>query len=563
MVTALFAAVGLSGYSRSTDAGAAVAEEAYVIPPGREANVVEWLQPVATKVAPLKVAGYSIHKSDVRVQLASESVHAASPCSASDWAQPPGALVITRNPPSATPSEGANGETKFGRTVLSSVTCNTTEAVIAPKQAEALTEELDRTYRGDVWTSLEPDRPPVVPGMAEGFADLSPRALSIGTLVLAFILALLVGTFAAFVEPTARQTTVKRSHLAIGFLILLGGLISRGLTAGSMPLDTDESCAMPPSGALQIFTNEHDAVVHPPLARAVFHSWSSFSGWTNESPEWLLRVPSLFAAAVTLLLVTLLVIRAGNSHIRWLPLVMVAFESSVVRTSAMARPYSLACLFVACTIFCTWRPPGGNRIENGLRWGLATVAATLAAWLDVIAGAAAIGAIAIACIQPTFRWHRLVVLGAAGLGLYALAPGLVNAMENGIAPLVPDGMPDLRPSTLGLGNAEFVPALLKLSSFTFFGESSGGLRGAVALLVVLPLAYLALKKQRKHLIWAIAGIVVLAFADTFVVGMRPRNVLFLPFGTAVALGMSADPIMAWLRQRLDAVRALRAERAGR
>ena len=247
---------------------------------------------------------------------------------------------------------------------------------------------------------------------------------------------------------------------------------------------------------------------------------------------------------MALILVTLIVIRAGKTHWRWLPLVLIAVAPRGVTDSVLARPYSLACLFVVCTIFCVWSQPSATKAQNGVRWGLAVMAATLAAWTDVLAGAAALGAIAIACIQSPVRAHRLVALAAAGVGLCALAPGIGDAVANGIAPPLPGFVPDLRPDVFGLGRAEFAPSLLKLSSIAALGTDAGGAAGAAAIGILLCFTYIAVDRWHPYLLWSVFGVAAIALTDTVLVGLRPRNVLFLPFGTAVAFAMCADPIVA-------------------
>lgn len=555
IVTLGLAAVALFGFSSSRVRVVVIAtpealtEGDYVIPTGREAEVVRWLRPLAELVAPLDVAGYSIQKTAIRVQL-SDGGSPAIPCSGNPWASAPGALVVTRVAPSVDDLETHTAQ--VGRTRVASVACNTSAPVVTPGSVRALAEKLDATYTADIWARAEirgarVEREPVG-GMASGFLGVTPQLLSIVTLAFAFALALAIGAMAAFREGALVSMALPKVQARIGWAVLAGGLVSRVVVAGASAFDIDESCAIPPAGPLQMFTTEHDALVHPPLARAVFHTWSRVVGLTDDSPDWLLRVPSLVASSVALVLVALIVMRVGKTHWRWLPLAVVALQPTVVTDSVLARPYSLACLLVVVTIFCVWPQPSSTKVQNGVRWGISVLAATLAAWTDVLAGAAALGAIAIACIQSPVRPHRWVALAAAGVGIYALAPGIGDAVANGIAPPLPGYVPDLRPNVIGLGRAEFVSALLRLSSIAALGTNAGGGTGVAAIFIVVWAVYGAFDRQHPYLLWSVLGVAALALTDTFLVGMRPRNVLFLPFGTAVALAMCADPLVAWLRQ---------------
>ncbi len=562
VVTLAFSVVALLGYARSDDSVVtaerrnAVVASGFVIPAGREARVVEWLRPVAEVVAPLQVAGYSIEKSEIRVQL-SDGSSDATPCSLANWVKPPGALVITRGTEAVVVDRG-RGSAQVAQTRVSSQPCDRATALLGSDGATELARELEHNYAGDIWTQVAPPPPPmvdVVGGMADGIPGVSPKLLSIGTMGGAFVLALAIGAIVAFRQRSTLPSATPAVHAWIGWLILAGGLIARVVVAAVSSLDTDESCAVPPEGPLRMFTTEHDALVHPPLPRAVYHTWSDWIGWGDQSAEWLLRVPSLLAACAALALVTTIVVRAGKTQWRWLPLAVLSFEPQLVRDSVLARPYSLACLFVVCTLYCVWPQPSSSRIQNGIRWGLAVFAASLAAWADVLAGAAALGGIVIACLQSRPQVHRFAALAAAGVGLYALAPGILDAVATGITPAVPDGMPNLRPDFIGFGRTEFGPALLTTSSLAVWGINAGGFPGMVALAILLWAATIAFRSRDPYLIWSVLGVGMLAATDTFLVGLRPRNVLFLPYGTAVALAICADPLVAWVRQRRMFARA--------
>lgn len=253
VVTLSFAAAALFGYV-SSEAPVVVVETPdvvidgdYVIPPGREANVVRWLEPVAGVVAPLEVVGYSIQKSEIRVQLSGGSP-ATAPCSADAWVQGPGALVVTR---AASTVDGVATDTAHvGRTHVASVACDPTGSVVNPAITRTLAEKLDDTYAGDIWTRAErrSTRPVAAAsgGMASGFPGVGPQFLSIVTLVVALALALAIGAMAAFRERSLPSTTLSESHSRIGWVILAVGLLTRVAAAITSSFDTDESCAIPP-----------------------------------------------------------------------------------------------------------------------------------------------------------------------------------------------------------------------------------------------------------------------------------------------------------------------------
>ncbi len=525
-----------------------------LIPPGREASTINWLRPFAQRgFASHRPHGYAIEKSEIRIQLGAPD---GLPCDGPEWVKSPGTAVVTRAAGSPLGDAPRRGAVSSGETQLSWLLCDA-EARVSVSEAEVLVRELDESYAGDIWVPVPADPARRGTGMVAGVSRLPANLLAVAWLGLAACLSVVVAWLVAAKERPGAGSPARAARAAratpvslIGWSFIAAGAASRVFAASTTKLDGDEaSWALPraASDALSIFASDHDALIHPPLFRAVQHGWADFIGWSVDSPVWLLRVPALVASIVTLALVVSVVAQASTTRWRWLPLLVIALQPDLVDGSILARPYALSALFVSVVIYCTWVERTTAGLVTSARWALAMFAAVLAGWTDLLAGLAALGVLAIACVQPRLRVVRLISLAVVVAGCALLLPGAVEAAITGVAPDGIGPQPNLSPNIAGFGRGSLATSLTLLASFAVFATKSVGL-GALAWGFLLVGAALGLRSGQRQLLWPILGITALAFIDTFLVGLRPRNVIFLPYGTAVALAMCADPLVSWVQQ---------------
>lgn len=369
-------------------------------------------------------------------------------------------------------------------------------------------------------------------GPAAAALDLRPSSV----VLLAWLAAWGLGLVAALVARAHRESTAERTSasptgvvwfapvwLARQWPVVVGVVVSFGVawraqSAARVLWDIDEPWAFPTSGS--VLDDSHDALVHPPLHRALAHGWGALSGWTFDAPRWLIRLPSCVAGALALaLLAWLALARPSLRALAALSFVCVA--GAPVAASVLARPYGVATLLVTLVAVLVF--DAGARRFTPLEAALCVLATSLAAWTDLVAGLAALLLLAARLVLDAPAAHRretAVFALCAGLPSLPLLPGARLAWRTGIDPAsstIPGVLPDLRP-TVALSYAMRVYELLaELSAplppwLGLFGLCAllavawrRGARtpaAALALLAALPLTLLPFIALRaRHLAW--------------------------------------------------------------
>lgn len=302
---------------------------------------------------------------------------------------------------------------------------------------------------------------------------------------------------------------------ALSVLVLLG-IALRAHAAAWSPWDIDEPWAFPSTGTL--FDDGHDALVHPPLYRALVLGWGALAGWTTHAPRWLIRLPSLVSGSLALALIATLALPRPSP--RALLAVLLATVATVaIAVSALARPYGLATLAVVLVVAIVL--DAAHRRLTPLEAALCVLSVSLAAWTDLIAGLVALLALAVCCATDARagRTRDAAVLAlCAAIPALPLAPGVLRAWRTGIDPAsstiagpLPDLLPDAHPlaATYDLLAATAAPlpplaALVLLSALLLLAWTRGARAPAVllALACAVPLILAQLVALRaRHLAW--------------------------------------------------------------
>jgi hypothetical protein len=534
-----------------------VALRDYVIPPGREHAVRELLAPIEDGALPkLDQYSFSIQRSSIRVQL-HDSKTESDDCSGPSWIRAPGALVLTRAPPEPAKLEApGSGSLRHETLWLRWHWC---DGETRPKRKAAVralgkhfgeAEELD-----EIWQAVgaEPEPPPERPRES---GILSPAAELLGLdLEQLTIAALLLGALASGLVatafgprlpgPSARRGPPPRWLWALAAALVLASVWLRLELAGERALDTDETWFFPLEGS--IFAENHDPWVHPPLSHLVQQPWIRMLEWAPG--DGLLELRGLMLAFG--LLATILAIAAVTARAHRPALLVLALPCALAprlaTTLVLARPYALAAALVMICATALW-PVSETEAETQLgarvRWWVILLAAGLAAWTDVIAGAAA-GLLVLARLLAEPREDRefsgraglakLAALTLLAVWMLPLVPGALEAAAHHVDPEVSQAQLD----ALGIARPADVrpdPKLTRqLPAFSVLGLARGlWPLGVLALALLAALAVLGWRGRHR-----VAGLLPLALLGlwllvaSFLVHLRARNVAFAPPLTAL------------------------------
>ncbi len=535
-----------------------------VIPPGREAKVMELLEPLSRQgFLGFRPGDVQISRAEVRVGLRGPGGTEGGRCEAPGWVEPPGGLLVTYFPRGDGPTSPASRS--HGGLSLTWFLCDDEAPEPGSPEAAAarLVEQMAARDPEQVWGIPFQG----VRGFEVGLLTplVRPTGLTPGhALVIVWAVALLASLGAFFAigrrrrdrGTEARGETAARGKEAwadpgrpswgawrlLPWLILAAGALWRVTASTSLPFDVDERWAAPL--ASPVFNDDHDAWVHPPVFRSMQQIYTLLVGWSDGDPIWLLRLPSTLCGIAVLGLLAVAVRLLRRPGWAAVLLAVAAFAPAVVKASVLARPYALASLLVVLVAFALWvRLPrgagGGTGREVALRWLVALVAGGLAVWTDLVAGIAAVVLLAAGAAGAWRTWRlgpRVAVVAAVVLWCAPLVPGGLDAVQHQVLPSE-DGLdapsregPDLRPR-----HDSPVAAASELASFTFLGTMElGPAAGALGLLAAIVLA-LGSVRSRSGLG---AGLVVILVALIVVSGevrLRPRNALFLPNLAGLAL----------------------------
>lgn len=512
-----------------------------VIPPGREAQVLELLEPLLTRGFLGRPAGdVRIEGPEIRVQLEAGTRGSGACDGAPAWVRPPGGLAVARGP-----GDGRRFAVARGGLRLSWHLCGAApgEAERARSEAAGLVARLATPDVGAVWGP---------PGGHIGLLTPVSAATGLGpgqALAAAWLIALALTLVAALLvarEPRPAAGTPapapRRSRALAGVVLCAvvgAGVAARLHAASAATPDGDEVWAR--SRSVPVFNGDHDAWVHPPLYRVLQSRWldavAPGSGASSPAPLALARAVSTAAGIAALVLLAAAAWR--GPWWRALLLGPVAVAPAVVSDSVLARPYALTALLLTATWGALAACPGGGGHAAALRWLVALVAAGLTAWCDLVGGLAAValvGAGALGPAGPRSRWARVAVLAAMLAWVAALAPGGLEAVHGQVVPpgSTPGHGPDLSPGR-GLGGGSALARLGALLGFAVAGVAieSPAVLGP-GLLALGALIAGSLRSRR----WAGAALAlgVLGLGGVgALVSLRTRNVLFLPYLTAFAL----------------------------
>ena len=318
-----------------------------------------------------------------------------------------------------------------------------------------------------------------------------------------------------------------RPWLAVTTLIVLLGLALRAHAAAWLPWDIDEPWAFPTRAS--IFDDSHDALVHPPLFRALALGWDALVGWTLRAPRWLLRAPSLVASSAALALVASLALTRPSPR-ALVALVCAALATAPIAESALARPYGVACLSVVLLAVIVLDSTA--RRLTSLEAALCVLAFALAAWTDLVAGLAAFITLALRCAVD-LRARRLrdaVVLSTcASLLALPLVPGALRGWRTGIDPetsalqgVLPDLLPDAQLS-------------YAFRAHELFAALSDPLPAASALVCLCALLAIAWHRGARVPAALLSALSALPLALLPFIALRPRHFAWLPLVALVVL----------------------------
>ena len=363
--------------------------------------------------------------------------------------------------------------------------------------------------------------------------------------LLAWLAAWGLGLVAALVARARRESTLERTPpsqpapawfapvwrarpwaVVVGVLVSLG-VAWRAQSAARVLWDIDEPWAFPTRGS--VLDDSHDALVHPPLYRALAHGWGALSGWTLDAPRWLIRLPSCVAGALALALLAWLALsRPSLRALAGLTLACVA--GAPVAASVLARPYGAATLLVTLVAVLVF--DAGARRFTPLEAALCVLAISLAAWTDLLAGVAALLLLAARIVVAAPAAHRretAVFALCAALPSLPLVPGALLAWRTGIDPTssaITGVLPDLRP-TVGLSYATRAHELL--------AELSAPLPPSLALFGLCALLVVAWRRGARTPTAALAVAAALPLTLLPFIALRARHFAWLPLIAAAVL----------------------------
>ncbi len=521
----------------------------YVIEPGQEETIQELLAPIDEGAVPgVEQFSFSVEGGELAVQLFDADSHRDEACPGPAWVRTPGAMFIYRGEPAPDAEDAASQAkaTSLRSGMLRARVYWCGDSPPLPALRVLLTDledgDIDR-----VWTSVE-----VAPGGPSGprlSGLLRPAGVATGLDLRSLAQVLLLGLGLGAIGlgmglgpwlpgplpgPASEADTRRRGWMIGGFL---GAVVWRLWILGQSTADGDESWGAPLSHS--IFDETHDAWVHPPLFHLVQQPWVRAIGWSPDQGLGLLRAPMLLAGVLALAILVIAMARRATPPAALLLALPCLFAPRFALASQLARPYPLAALLVTIVAVCLWAAPAEGAEESPgaarLRWSLILLAAGLATWTDILAGAVA-GVLVFVRVLEASADRRAYLSGALACVLLVLVvvpfvPGILETLEHQIDPdITPEQLEalgilrpgDVMPSprltrqipafaTLGIA-APLVPlglvCLGLLAALAAWGRGMPDRWGALLLPVVLVLVALFVASTTVHL--------------------RPRNLLFAP-----------------------------------
>ncbi|MCA9606405.1 MAG: hypothetical protein KC619_12450, partial [Myxococcales bacterium] len=278
---------------------------------------------------------------------------------------------------------------------------------------------------------------------------------------------------------------------------------------------------------MALFSEGHDAWLHPPLFRALGTAWVELVGWRPGGSALLLRAPTVVVSA----LAAAFALAAGHRLARGAATYRIAHVALLVAppfvgATVLARPYSLVALLTAVSLWSI----------ASRRGALAVAAAGLALWADPIGGAL-LALFVIAHLLTDGPRHRVAV---ALLALSLFAAPLIEGVAEAAAHPVLDAHYDAavaagQRASSGMGDAGPFSLFGRVLAFAGTGLDLAwlGLPAAVGLAAILA------RRRRPELGVALAIALGIACAIGLARSVRPRNLVVLPIGFAVVASAAA------------------------
>ncbi len=469
-------------------------ESSWIIPPGREQVALQWLAPAREAgVSGRALASVALEGGEVRVALEGGGALVAR----AEGRVAPRAVVALEG----VPPDPALVEALEARSV---------DALFERRAAPAA-ERPEGDARGRLGLLGPASR---ATGLAPGW--LVVLALGLGVLAS-------LGTHARY----RSQVVLSLRGWLLGALGV--AVVLRVALAATLPLETDE--VRPLTSGMALFSEDHDAWLHPPLARALGTAWVELVGWRAGGAPLLLRAPFVLASALALAFLSAAAHRhaRGAGPLGWFALGAVLVAPTFVSASVLARPYALTILLASVALF-------------GLatrRFPLALAACGLAVWTDAIGGAmtALVVVASLARRAPPSR----AALGILALALFSapLVPGIAIAASHPVlaahwdAAVAAGQAPEA-----GMAAGGPLSFAGRVAAFTVAGVDVGWL-GLPALALAGWTAVRA--RRRAELSVALALALALALAIGLTRSVRPRNLVVLPLAFAALASAAARP----------------------
>ena len=562
--------------------------DAEVIPPGREAQVMELLAPLnAAGFAGLSVDDVQITSGAIRLQLAAKTPSSPAPrCQLPSWARAPGGLLLEWNAdaPRETGAEACVGSARAGDLRLTwfldgaaglQGEAERRVAQLVARHPEAIWLHHERVAMG-LGALLATRRGERCEGLEFGMLTPMIRATRLRGAVLAPLLFVVLGLTTALLgvwlarewkreaAPAPAATTARggpnRVALIAGALLVVVGGGLRVRAEQRLRFDPGDTEPGFPSAAPALAC-DWDTETHPPLFRVLEQGWMRATGLrvAGESPR--LRVPTLVLSTLALLFATVAVVVLRRSAWALVPLVPLALGPDFVDDSVLARPYALVVLFsviVLVMLYGTRADGEAPESMTGLRWAVALAAAGLCSWSDPVAGAVAGTWIALRLVDKGALPRRRRWLGSAAV----LCVGLAWS-----APLIPGALDAARWQAGSAGSAAgsaaatasrgaaspsgrghfgaSQPGFVKSAlAFALVGREASGawIPGALVLVVLTVLAAASARASFAVAPWLCVA--MMGFLSSWI-AMRPRNVLFfvvlVRLGAAFVLPVARGP----------------------
>lgn len=543
-----------------------------VIPPGRENVVMTFLGPVMKNgFSGLGISNISLSGSEIRLQLAKKKDTPAeamtNSCALPEWATAPGTLVILPHPapePQCSAGNAPNcGITRKTDLVFAWAACVThgeKEDLRAQNAIEWVNSLSSRNHEG-IWefpraaveTPKKLDTGLLTPivlatGLDKAFVARMLMGLAIVlSCITGLILRWRMGPSAAISErPTTEPHRGWRGRGMILTALLLVGIFLRIQAAATLPRDADEG--FQGEYVRKVLADDHDSWVHPPLYRAIHKAYFDTTGVSNTDAIWKLRIPSLVFSILSLCFLALAMTAMNLPYYAEIPFALAALSPIAINDSVLARPYGLA-MFGAtlCLVAISYRDPADDKSDDWFPWFVAMVAIGLTIWTDLVTALFA-GTFLLArwlhprSFSPASKvWGRMVtgicvVLWAIpfALGL----PGAVGASQTLGWPF------HAAASSLSVLDRLSVIALELINIFVS-ANRPGPVASFLVNIIGMSFVIVAIKWARTSSSIGLGIMLVALVLVSNYMGMRPRNLVFLPIafafvGSLVVARLPAD-----------------------